>query len=155
MRLLFQDSRASGELGDLNLRVSGLLSVALAWMGVLFLPLSLVFPEFLYGVGLALVAALLINLPTYRFFWKTRGLRFALMIIPLHVLYHLYNGASVVGALLYRCLIDRPLPGLKSVGAKLQAQYWHRMNLRREAARRSHLVHEQGRQRKGDNNPDM
>ena len=42
------------------------------------------------------------------------------MIIPLHVLYHLYNGASVIGGLFYRCLIDRPLPGLKSIGINLR-----------------------------------
>jgi glycosyltransferase involved in cell wall biosynthesis len=153
MRLLFQEGRASGELGDLNLRVSGLLSVALAWMGAFFLPLSLWFPKFLYGAGLALAVGLLINMPTYRFFWKSRGLRFALMIIPLHVLYNLYNGASVIGALLYRCLLDRPLPGLESLGANLRARYWRRISLRRRRAQDWHLPVEQDSQHEANNNP--
>ena len=120
MRLLFQDSRASREIGDLNLKVSGILSVVLAWMVVFSLILSLWFPKCLYGLIPAIGLILVFNWPIYRFFFRIRGLRFALMIIPLHVLYHLYNGASVLGGLFYRFLIDKPLPGLKSIGINLR-----------------------------------
>lgn len=120
MRLLFQDSRASGEIGDLNLGVSGILSVVLAWIGAVSTLLSFRFPKCVYGAFLALAMILALNWPVYRFFSRMRGVRFALMIIPLHVLFHFYNGASVIGGLLYRCLIDRPLPGLKSVGTQLR-----------------------------------
>jgi glycosyltransferase involved in cell wall biosynthesis len=38
----------------------------------------------------------------YRFFWRRRGLGFALRVFPLHFLYHLYNGVSfAVGAVLF------------------------------------------------------
>ena len=113
MRLLFQDNRTSREIGDLNLRISGILSVMLAWMGVVFLLLSPWFPKCIFGLFPALGLMFFLNRPIYRFFYRIRGLRFALMIVPLHVLYHLYNGASVIGGLFYRCFIDRPLPGLK------------------------------------------
>ena len=139
IRLLFQESRTSGEVGDLNLKLSGFLSVALSWMGIFLLVLSPWFPMLLWGVCLFLGLAVILNMPVYRFFFRIRGLRFALMIIPLHVLYHLYNGVSVIGGLLYRCLIDRPLPGLKSIGVKLQLQYWHQINARRATAENSSI----------------
>jgi glycosyltransferase involved in cell wall biosynthesis len=153
VRLLFQNNWASREVGDLNLKLSGFFSVLLAWMAAFFLPLSVWFPKFLYGVFLALGLLLFINLQTYRFFYRIRGPRFALMIIPLHVLYHLYNGASFVGGLLYGGLIDRPLPGLKSIGAKLQVQYWRHLGVRREMERNSRLRQEQGSQPSVNDNP--
>ena len=120
MRLLFRDSRASREIGDLNLKISGILSVVLAWMIVFFLILSPWFPTCLYGLIPAIGLILVFNWPLYLFFFRIRGPRFALMIIPLHVLYHLYNGASVLGGLFYRFFIDKPLPGLKSIGISLR-----------------------------------
>ena len=132
MRLLFQDTQASRELGDLNLKLSGFLSTTLVWAGALLLPFALWFPKFIYGAALAFGLVLAINLPTYRFFYDIRGLQFALMTVPLNVLYHLYNGISFIGGLLYRCLIDRPLPGFKSIGASLQAHCWRYLDRRRE-----------------------
>jgi glycosyltransferase involved in cell wall biosynthesis len=155
MRLLFQDSQASGELGDLNLKASGLLGVVFAWTGILFLFLSLWFPKLLYGVCLAFGLGLVVSLPTYRFFKQVRGLRFALMIIPLHMLYHLYNGASVIGGLMYRCFIDQPLPGLKSIGANLQEQHSRRMELRRAKQGNSPRLQEQSNQSGANDNPHL
>jgi glycosyltransferase involved in cell wall biosynthesis len=123
VRLLFQDTQAPRELGDLNLKLSGFLSTTLAWLGALMLFPALWFPKSIFGAFLAFGMVLVMNLPTYRFFYKIRGLQFALMTIPLNMLYHLYNGASFIGGLLYRCLIDQPLPGLKSIGASLQVRH--------------------------------
>lgn len=120
MRLLFEQNRAPEELGDLNLKTSGFLSVAFVWMGTILLPFSIWFPKLLYGVCLALGLVLAVNYSTYRFFWKIRGGRFALMAIPLHFLYHLCNGVSFIGGLLYRFFIDKPLPGLKSISARIR-----------------------------------
>lgn len=131
MRLMFQDSRPSGEIGDLNLKLSGIVSVVLAWLGVLLLLFSIRSPKLFYGASLALGIGFVINLPTYRFFWTIRGLQFTVLITPLHFLYHLYNGVSVLAALLYRILIDNPLPGFKSLGAVLQQWYWRRLGKQR------------------------
>jgi glycosyltransferase involved in cell wall biosynthesis len=124
MRLLFRDGPGSGEVGDLNLKISGMLSVALVWSAAFLLILSFRLPKLVYGVCIALGSALILNLPTYRFFRRVRGPSFALMVLPLNVLYHFYNGASFLGGVLYRLFIDRPLPGLKSIGARLQRAYW-------------------------------
>lgn len=131
-RLLFRDSYASREIGDLNLKLTGFLSVILTWTGACLLLLSLWFPKLGFYAFPALGLALAVNLPTYRFFYQTRGLRFTLMTIPLHLLFHLYNGASVIGGFLCHCLIDRPLPGLKSIGKNLRLQYWNYFRARRE-----------------------
>ncbi len=132
IRLLFQETGTPKELGDLNLKISGLLSVAFTWLAAVSLPLSLWLPNLLHGAYLALGIVLILNLRTYQYFFRIRGPRFALMIIPLHLLYHLYNGVSVIGGLLYRWLIDRPLPGLKTIGAGLQNQYWRHIRMRRD-----------------------
>jgi glycosyltransferase involved in cell wall biosynthesis len=131
MRLLFQDSRASREIGDLNLKIPGILSVVLAWMGVVLLLLSPWFPKCFYALFPALGLIFALNWPMYRFFFKMRGIRFTLMIVPLNVLYHLYNGASVIGGLFYRCLIDRPLPGIKSIGNGLRKLFSRYSDMRR------------------------
>ena len=103
---------------------------------VILISLSHAFYD-LYGVFLAFGMGVAINFSTYRFFWKIRGFWFALTVIPLHGLYHLCNGASVIGALLYRCFIDKPLPGLKTIGAKLQELHWRYVRLRRDKKRNS------------------
>lgn len=110
MRLLFQDSQPSGEIGDLNLKLSGALSIALSWTGVCLVPLVIYFPQHFYLVFAAFLLGFLINLRTFRFFWKVRGLWFALKVIPLHVLFHLYNGASVIAGFFCHLFIDRPQP---------------------------------------------
>ena len=155
MRLLFQESRVSGEIGDLNLKLSGFLSVALAWMGAFFVLLSFWLPKCIYGACLAFGLVLVVNLPTYRFFYQIRGARFALMTIPLHVLFHLYNGAAALGGLLYRCLIDRPLPGLKSLGVNMQARYWRYRGLRREREMNTRLRREQDAHSAIDSDPSI
>ena len=137
MRLLFQDNRASGEIGDLNLKVSGILSVVLSWVGVGSLLLSLWFPKCVCALFPALALLFTLNWSVYRFFFRMRGIRFALMIVPLHVLYHVYNGASVIGGLFYRCLIDNPLPGLKPIGNNLRKLRSSYRELRHEMERNS------------------
>ena len=153
MRLLLQDSGAAGELGDLNLKLSAVFSVVFAWVGVISLVLSLWLPKLLYGACLAFGLTLAINLPTFGYFWRIRSLRFALVTIPLHVLYHLYSGASVIGGLLYRCLIDRPLPGFKSFGAQLQSRYWRSLRLLHGMGRNSHRRHAYDDKHRTGNNP--
>ena len=55
----------------------------------------------LVGLGLML-AIVAINRPLYAFFLRERGLAFAFVVAPLHVLYYLYSGvAFVLGTLRY------------------------------------------------------
>jgi glycosyltransferase involved in cell wall biosynthesis len=110
MRLLFRESQSSGEIGDLNLKTSGIFSVALAWTGVLLLPFLFWFPKLFFVMCVVFVIGIFVNLRTFRFFWGIRGPWFALKIIPLHILYDLYNGASFIAGLACHCFIDLPAP---------------------------------------------
>jgi glycosyltransferase involved in cell wall biosynthesis len=118
MRLLFQESQPSGELGDLNLKMSGAVSVALAWTGVLLLPFLFWSPMLLGVMGVIFGIGFYVNLRTFQFFWKIRGPRFALKIIPLHILYDLYNGASFIAGLVCHCFVDLPAPLYRKLRSK-------------------------------------
>lgn len=99
MRMLLEDRGRSAEVGDLNLRASGMASVPLSWGALLLLAASLRLPWLaLPSLGMA-ASVVALNLPTYSFFYRARGLRFTLSALPLHFLHHLCNGASVAGAL--------------------------------------------------------
>jgi glycosyltransferase involved in cell wall biosynthesis len=124
MRLLLQEGQASREIGNLNLRLSAFLSIPLAWIGITIGILSLWYPRLFLTAFLTLFLGFAINIPIYLFFLKIRGFYFALISAPLHFVYHLCNGISVIMALLYRFLIDHPLPGLKSLGLRMKTGYW-------------------------------
>lgn len=124
MRLLLMDPGTSGEIGDLNLRLSAVFSVALAYIGLFLALLSPWYPKLLLGVCATLGLEILLNLPAYRFFYRARGLWFALTVIPFHFFYHFCNALSVVAGIFCHVFIDRPLPGLKTAGAALQK--WNR-----------------------------
>jgi glycosyltransferase involved in cell wall biosynthesis len=91
-RLLLREGRIRN---DLNLDVASRLSAASAWGGgAASLPAALAWPWALWA-GLACGAALLaLNAGLYRFFWRKRGLLFALGALPWHWLYFLYASAS-------------------------------------------------------------
>ena len=123
MRLLFRDNLVSREIGDLNLKMSGILSVIMAWAGMLLLFMSAYRLGFIYGTLFSWMVMVLANLRTYWFFWRIRGPQFAVMIIPLNFVFHLCNGVSVVGALVYHLFIDNPIMGFKARGKGRPQRY--------------------------------
>jgi glycosyltransferase involved in cell wall biosynthesis len=94
--------RAGASAHTLNAAPSQRLSVALAYLTVLLLPLATVWP---FTGGIAALSALCVmalNLDFYRYFLTRRGVWFTLRVLPLHWLYFWYCGVSVViGTLLY------------------------------------------------------
>lgn len=96
---------------DLNLDSSNRASVLAVFSLLALLPTTLlagltglsIWP-ILALTALALASFLLvINAPVYRFFWRKRGLKFALQAIPWHWFYFLYGGlAFVAGLALHR-----------------------------------------------------
>lgn len=103
--------RESGLINDLNLKTSSRISVVLAYVSVLLFVSGLVSTLssqinslMMAMICLVVVTALLsINLPVYRFFWRKRGKRFAVRVVPWHCLYYLYSGlAFAIGWLRYR-----------------------------------------------------
>lgn len=111
-QLILRSGRAHN---DLNIRSAYRVSVGLTYAlagGVL---ISLLEPVLLVGllpIGAALYA---LNWRFYRFFARRRGLGFALRVVPLHLLYHLYNGVSfVVGSTIF---LAHSRAGVKLSGA--------------------------------------
>lgn len=79
---------------DLNLQTHNRVSVAAAWLLAASLLAGPVLPMlWLISAGAALLL-LALNWPLYRWFAGQRGWRFALLVIPWHWLYYLYNGVS-------------------------------------------------------------
>ncbi len=94
--------RAGLSANTLNAVPSQRLSVALAYLTALLLPMITLWP---FAGAIAALSALclsLLNLGFYRYFLKHRGVWFLLRVLPLHWLYFWYCGISVViGTLLY------------------------------------------------------
>jgi len=99
---------------DLNLRNTYRVSVVLSYLVLAFLALSLLSPVALVPAALAVTVIYLLNRPFYAFLSARRGRGFALRVVPLHYLFHLYNGASfVIGSVIYGlgCWLGLEVPG--------------------------------------------
>jgi GT2 family glycosyltransferase len=90
-RLLLQGGPANN---DLSLKRSQRAAVALTMGGSLLVPCGLLAPPAAAAGGLALLGALALNAPLFRFFWRVRGARFALACVPLHLIYHMSSAAG-------------------------------------------------------------
>lgn len=90
-------------INDLNLQVSNRLSVILVF-GLLSAVIAAYWWSGFLAVALGICLALLfLNLPVYYFFWRKRGMRFALQVIPWHWFYYFYSGlAFIVGIVRYQ-----------------------------------------------------
>jgi glycosyltransferase involved in cell wall biosynthesis len=86
---------------DLNLRVSQRLSTVLAWLLVGVVGCAGVWSDARWLAGVPVLAAFLValNADFYRFLARRRGWFFAAAAMPLHWLYHFYNGVSFAVAL--------------------------------------------------------
>lgn len=105
--------RHRGLINDLNLQLSGRLSVILTYGLLGALAGAFWWPGSLAAAGLLMLLLLALNAPLYRFFQRKRGLRFALKTIPWHWLYYLYSGlAFAIGGvrhLLQKCRLPRTI----------------------------------------------
>lgn len=87
---------------DLNIKSAYRVSVALAYALLALLALSIVEAASLLAALPVLALLYILNRRFYLFFVRTKGLAFALRLMPLHYLYHLYNGISfAVGTCIY------------------------------------------------------
>ncbi len=109
--LILRDRRF---IDDLNVKNSSRVSVMLTY-GLLGALIGAGWWSGSLAIATALLLALLaLNAPLYRFFWRKRGLRFALQTIPWHWFYYLYSGlAFAIGV--GRCLSNRCRPPKGSV----------------------------------------
>jgi glycosyltransferase involved in cell wall biosynthesis len=90
-RLILRDKTF---MSDLNLQTHNRVSVVAVYALLLSGLVSLWYPQAL-GIAAGLAFLLLwLNLHLYRFFYRKRGGRFTLGVIPMHWLYYFYNGVS-------------------------------------------------------------
>ena len=95
---------------DLNLRSSQRFSTILAWLVAGSLAVSALLHDW-RGIAAAAVFGVILvalNFYFYRFLAQRRGLLFTAGAIPLHCLYHFYNGVSAAVALVRRQVYGRP-----------------------------------------------
>lgn len=87
---------------DLNIRNAYRISVVLAYLMVAAAAAAVVDVRAALALPPLMAVLSALNWRFYRFFGKRRGAWFALRVVPLHFLYHLYNGLSfLVGTTLY------------------------------------------------------
>lgn len=97
---------------SLNLKMREKVMTALAWVGLIPPVLAIVFWDprwLLVSVAIAAIIALA-NVPLYRFFHRARGFAFAIGVLPLHLLYYVLNGASVLVAIVLHQAVGDPKP---------------------------------------------
>src|SRR3990172_8019634 len=90
-RLILESKNAPA---DLNLKQGQRLSAGLVTLGCLLLPVAAFRMELLAVPAAALLGGVFLNRDLFAFFWRERGLRFAVSCIPLHLLYYLYSTLS-------------------------------------------------------------
>ncbi|MEZ5290869.1 MAG: glycosyltransferase [Vicinamibacterales bacterium] len=83
-----------GQTGDLNVKGSQRMSVALTGLAGLFLALAIVKPLALGAAVAALAGVLVLNRGLYGYLARERGVLFTCAAIPFHLLYFVYSGLA-------------------------------------------------------------
>lgn len=79
-------------INDLNLQIRDRISVGLVGLLVVTLAVSPFKPQLLFGAPLLIGLIIALNHSLYGFFLNRRGLKFAVLVFPLQLLYYLYCG---------------------------------------------------------------
>jgi glycosyltransferase involved in cell wall biosynthesis len=98
--------------GTLNLRWTEKLNTVLVWLALLGTLVGVWRRSWLEVATslLLVVPVVVLSSPLHRFFLRNRGFFFTLGVIPLHLLYYLVNGVSVLLGVLLHETIGPPLP---------------------------------------------
>jgi glycosyltransferase involved in cell wall biosynthesis len=99
-------------VGALNLKWTEKANVIVVWLALLFFLASAGWGHAwtLYA-GLACIScSLLLNWKLWLFFSRTRGVFFAIRVMPAHLLYHFLNGISFILGLVLQQTFGAPLP---------------------------------------------
>jgi hypothetical protein len=96
----------------LNLRTVEKLNTVVIWLALMIAIAAAIFRSGrLAGIAaLAVVLVILINRSLYGFFIRTRGILFALGVMPLHTLYYINNGVAVLYGWTLHHLFGEPMP---------------------------------------------
>ena len=98
--------------GTLNLRWTEKVITAMVWLAILLGLSALLLWNRQLGAGalIALLIAIVLNTPLWRFFARVRSPLFALQAIPIHLLYYANNGVSFVVGFMLLHLVGPPIP---------------------------------------------
>ena len=83
-------------INDLNLQIRDRISAGLAALLVVTLAVSPFKPQLLFGAPPLVALIIALNHKLYSFFLNRRGLKFAVLVFPLQLLYYLYSGVAFV-----------------------------------------------------------
>jgi GT2 family glycosyltransferase len=110
-RMLIQQGLAT-KTKTLNLRTVEKLNTVVIWLALMIAIAAAIFRSGrLAGIAaLAVVLVILINRSLYGFFIRTRGILFALGVMPLHTLYYINNGVAVLYGWTLHHLFGEPMP---------------------------------------------
>jgi GT2 family glycosyltransferase len=125
-RLLLQEGPAAR--GDtLNIRLSEKLCTAAAGLGWIGIGAAVATPSWVPLLAVPAVALIiaLVNRAFYQFIARERGLRFAVSMLPLHLLYYATNVVSVlIGWLLHILLGEPQAPVSVAAGVDMDLKTW-------------------------------
>ena len=111
---------------DLNLQMAQKASVALVGLTCALVAAALVWPQLLALAVLAISGVIFLNRNLYTFFWRERGVFFAVVCVPLHLLYYLYSGLSYAyswaSMLLSKLTTDQRRSALKAAADSFESR---------------------------------
>jgi glycosyltransferase involved in cell wall biosynthesis len=87
---------SQGMVNDLNLQTTDRISAGLLALSLLLLPFAILQPLLLLLIVVLLAMIPLLNYKLYRFFIDRKGVAFAVLAFPLHLLYYFYSGFTFV-----------------------------------------------------------
>ncbi|MEK6336300.1 MAG: glycosyltransferase [Acidobacteriota bacterium] len=97
-------------INDLNVQIKDRVSAGLAGLLVVILAASPFKPQLLFGAPPLVALIIALNRKLYSFFLNRRGLKFAVLVFPLQVLYYLYSGVTFVLCWCRHCISTRFRP---------------------------------------------
>ena len=83
-----------GLVNDLNLQTTDRISAGLVALSLVVFPFSILKPPLLLLIVVLLAMIPILNYRFYRFLLRRKGLKFAVLAFPMHLLYYLYSGFS-------------------------------------------------------------
>ena len=87
---------SKGMVNDLNLQTTDRISAGLLGLSLLLLPFAVLKPQLLLLILVLLALIPILNHKFYRFFYHRKGLAFAILAFPLHLLYYFYSASTFV-----------------------------------------------------------
>ena len=81
-------------INDLNLQTKDRISTALVGLSIIALPFSLLRPQLLIGISVALAIVFILNYSLFRFFLRLKGVRFVALAFLMQLLHYCYSGTT-------------------------------------------------------------